>query len=455
MKIDKSLANRIKLQNLIFLVLFFSLIGLIGWLSTRYTTQMDWTANARKTLSEASVKILESMDGPINITAYTTENNILRGQISEFVEQYARYKSDLELSFVNPDLEPDTVQNLGIQVNGELIIEFDGRRENIRELTESAITNALQRLLRTEQHWIVFLSGHGERSPLDQKNHDLGQFGINLRNKGYKIHTHNPAANAELPDNTALLVIAGPRVDFLPGELDAIQRYLRRGGNLLWLRDPGDHASTDSLADTLGIRFLPGVVVDAKSQSLGISDPSFAVIENYPDHPITEDFSSVTLFPIAGALVATENSPFNVSSILLSSRQSWTETGSIKGQIEFNAQTTEQQGPVTLGLALTRDLQQSAENLTLQQQRIVVIADGDFLANTYLANGGNLNLGLKIVQWLTGDSRLISIPIKQAPDQTLQLSYSATAIIGLGFLIVLPLILICLGVFIWFKRRRL
>lgn len=454
MKIDKSLANRIKLQNLIFLVLFFSLIGLVGWLSNRYTTQMDWTANARKTLSEASIKILESMDGPVNITAYSTENNILRGQINEFVERYTRYKPDLALSFVNPDLEPDTVQNLGVQVDGELIIEFDGRRENIRELTESAITNALQRLLRTEQHWVVFLSGHGERSPLDQKNHDLGQFGINLRNKGYMIHTHNPAANAELPNNTALLVIAGPRVDFLPGEMDEIRRYLQRGGNLLWLRDPGDHASTDSLVGTLGIRFLPGVVVDAKSQSLGINDPSFAVIQNYPDHPITEDFSSVTLFPIAGALVATENSPFDVTPILLSSQQSWTETGSIKGRIEFNAQTTERQGPVALGLALTRDLQ-SVENQTLQQQRIVVIADGDFLANTYLANGGNLNLGLKIVQWLTGDSRLISIPIKQAPDQTLQLSYSATAIIGLGFLVALPLILISLGVFIWFKRRRL
>ncbi len=454
MKTDKSLLSQIKFQNLIFLLLFLSFISLTGWLSTRYNLQADWTSNARKTLSETSIKILNSMDGSIEITAYATENKLLRSRIGEFVERYLRYKPNLELRFINPDLEPDTVQNLGIQVDGELVIEYDGRSENVRELSESAITNTLQRLLRTQEHWIVFLSGHGERSPLDQKNHDLGQFGIHLRNKGYKIHTHNPAASTTLPDNTALLVIAGPRVDFLPGELTEIERYLQHGGNLLWLRDPGKHPSTDPLAKVLGIGFLPGVVVEGKSQSLGISDPSFAVIENYPEHPITQDFTSVTLFPIAGALITSESTVFNVTPILLSSRQSWTETGSIKGQIEFNPGSDERQGPVALGVALTRELR-PAGDLAIRQQRIVVLADGDFLSNTYLANGGNLSLGLKIVQWLTGDSNLISIPIKQAPDQTLQLSRPATAIIGLGFLIALPLMLIAMGFFIWFKRRKL
>ena len=454
MNTDKSLISQIKFQNFIFLLLFLSLIGLTGWLSTRYNLQADWTSNARKTLSQTSIKILESMDGSIDITAYATENKLLRIRIGEFIERYFRYKPDINLRFVNPDLEPDTVQNLGIQVDGELVIEYDGRSEKVRELSENAITNTLQRLLRTQEHWIVFLSGHGERSPLDQKNHDLGQFGIHLRNKGYKIHTHNPAAGTTFPDNTALLIIAGPRVDFLPGELTEIERYLQRGGNLLWLRDPGKHTSTDPLADVLGISFLPGVVVEGKSQSLGISDPSFAVIENYPEHPITQDFTSVTLFPIAGALIANESTPFNVTPILLSSRQSWTETGSIRGQIEFNPGSDEQQGPVALGLALTRKLQPPGDSAA-QQQRIVILADGDFLANTYLANGGNLSLGLKIIQWLTDDGNLISIPLKQAPDQTLQLSRPATAIISLGFLITLPLMLIVVGLFIWFKRRRL
>lgn len=443
-----------RLQNIVFTLLLMTLIGLLTWLSTRYNLQTDWTANARKTLSETSQKVLQTLDGKVTVTAYATENKILRTQIRDFIARYTYYKTDLTLQFINPDLEPDTAQNLNIKVNGELIIKFDNRQENVRELTESAITNTLQRLVRTQQRWIVFLSGHGERSPLDQKNHDLGEFGLHLKSKGYKIHMHNPATHSNIPDNTALFVIAGPRTAFLPGEMAEIHRYLNKGGNLLWLRDPGHHPSSDLLAKFLGIRFLPGTVVDAKSQSLGITDPSFAVIADYPDHPLTENFSSVTLFPIAGGIEVKNTVRFESTPILLSSRNSWTETGSIKGQIAFDPNTTEKQGPIILGLALTEDRLATDENPT-QQQRIVVIADGDFLANTYLANGGNLNLGFKIIQWLTSDRNFISIPIKHAPDQGLELSHTAVVIIGLGFLIGLPMLLMATGTFIWMKRRKL
>ena len=446
--------SQMRIQNMVFMLLFLTLMGLLTWLSTRYNLQTDWTANARKSLSETSQKVLQTLDGEVRVTAYATENKILRTQIRDFIDRYAHYKADLTLQFINPDLEPDTVLNLDIRVNGELIIQFDNRQENVRELTESGITNTLQRLVRTRQHWIVFLSGHGERSPLDQKNHDLGQFGIHLKNTGYKIHTHNPATDSNIPDNAVLLVIAGPRTEFLPGETAEIHRYLSNGGNLLWLRDPGQHSSSDLLANFLGIRFLPGIVVDAKSQSLGISDPSFAVIADYPDHPSTENFSSATLFPLAGGIELKNTVTFESTPILLSSRNSWTETGPIKGQIAFDPNSAEKQGPIMLGVALTHDRLAPDESST-QQQRIVVIADADFLANTYLANGGNLNLGFKIIQWLISDRDFISIPIKHAPDQDLELSHTAIAIISLSFLIGLPVLLIGTGTFIWIKRRRL
>ena len=84
----------------------------------------------------------------------------------------------------------------------------------------------------------------------------------------------------------------------------------------------------------------------------------------------------------------------------------------------------------------------------------MVIGDGDFLSNAFLGNGGNLNLGLNIVNWLSQNDPFINIPAKTSPDRSLQLSPLASWAIGFGFLIVLPALLIGSGVVIWFQRRK-
>ena len=88
------------------------------------------------------------------------------------------------------------------------------------------------------------------------------------------------------------------------------------------------------------------------------------------------------------------------------------------------------------------------------EQRLVVMGDGDFVSNTYLGNGDNLNLGLNIVNWLSHDDQLIAIRARTAPDTTLNLSFTASLLIGFGFLFVLPLALLIAGLTIWLKRRK-
>jgi ABC-type uncharacterized transport system involved in gliding motility auxiliary subunit len=85
---------------------------------------------------------------------------------------------------------------------------------------------------------------------------------------------------------------------------------------------------------------------------------------------------------------------------------------------------------------------------------VAVIGDGDFLSNTYLGNSGNLDLGLRLFTWLTGDDELIAITARTAPDATLELSRAATLAIGFGFLFVLPVLLLAAGGRIWYRRRR-
>ncbi|MCF6336931.1 MAG: GldG family protein [Gammaproteobacteria bacterium] len=445
-----------RLQGIVFTVLFLAVIGMLAWLSTRYSFTADWTANNRNTLSEASSELLQQLDGPVSITSYATEDESVRRAVRELVDRYRRHKADLTLQFVNPDLEPETVRALGIRVNGELRVEYQARAENLQRLSEQGLTNMLQRLARSGERWLVFIEGHGERKPQGVANHDLGQWSQQLTAKGFNVQTHNLVQNPQLPENTQVLVLAGPQTDLLPGEVAMINQYVAGGGNLLWLTDPSENKNQyglTPLATQLGIDFEPGMIVDPTTQVLGVSDPRFALVADYTGHAITRGFDALTLFPQSHGLTITPPDGWQARIILQTEKRSWSETGDISGSIQFDA-ADDVPGPLTLGVALTRALSVDDSEPPQEEQRIVITGDGDFLSNAYLGNGANLLLGMNMVNWLANDDQLINIPVKTATDRNLQLSSLAQGMIGFGFLFVLPLLLASSGFLIWWKRRK-
>lgn len=181
---DKTL-RQLRIQNTIFLVLLIAIVGVLAWLSHRYSVEADWTASGRNTLSDASTALLAQLDKPITITSYATEDETIRRAVTDLVKRYQRHKTDIDFRFINPDIEPEKIRQLGINVNGELVIEFQGQQENLKNLSEMGITNALQRLARSGERWLVFLDGHGERKPHGPANHDLGNWVTQLETKGF------------------------------------------------------------------------------------------------------------------------------------------------------------------------------------------------------------------------------------------------------------------------------
>ena len=78
MKISRKIHHFIRLQNIAFTFLFIGVFALLAWLSSQYSAQSDWTANSRNSLSEPSVQLLQQLDQNVDITAYATENELLR-----------------------------------------------------------------------------------------------------------------------------------------------------------------------------------------------------------------------------------------------------------------------------------------------------------------------------------------------------------------------------------------
>jgi ABC-type uncharacterized transport system involved in gliding motility auxiliary subunit len=370
------------------------------------------------------------------------------------VGRYQRYKPDIQLQFVNPDADPERVRELGITMEGELLVAFQGRSEKVQSLGEQALTNTLLRIARQNQRRVAFLSGHGERNPTGEANHDFGNFGMFLQKKGIELDSLNLAETARIPGDINLLVIADPATRLLPGEIRLIRRYLDEGGNLLWLVEPGDLAGLEPLAEALGIEVLPGTIVDATTQLFGIDNPAFALIPDYPLHPVTRDITSLSLFPQAAALEVSAPEGWQAEPILTTLNRAWTEIGPMDGSVSFDEDSDERLGPLDIGFAFTRPRPGDYDEQTGTEQRVVVIGDNDFLSNSFLGNGGNVDLGLKLVNWLNHDDKLITITARTAGDSNLELSKTAQVIIGFGFLFVIPLILLGSGLAIWWKRRN-
>lgn len=460
MKVSRNSRRWMRLQNRFFLMLFIAVIVLLAWLSTRYSHQADWSADSRNTLSAASTELLRRLQGEVRITAYVTEDKLLRKRIAELVGRYQRYYPGMTLAFVNPDLEPQAVRERGITMNGELLIEHDGSSGKLRDLTERGLSNALQRVARGGERRIAFLSGHGERAFDGGASYDLSNWAAQLKSKGYDLYELNLLETPRISRDTALLVIASPRSALLTGEAGVIRRYVDEGGNLLWLRDPvaeGDGLyGLGPLAEELAVHFQPGIIVDPNVSQLGellfgSNDPRIALVPRYDTHPVTADFNLNTLFPIAGGVDAAAGDAWNSVALLKTLSNTWLEADEVVGTVSFD-EGNDISGPVTLGVALTRPCQEARGGA--DEQRVLVIADGDFLSNAFLGASGNLQLALNMVNWLSSDDELIAVPVRTAPDTTLELSTTAVAVIGFGFLAALPLGLLGSGLFIWYRRRR-
>ena len=238
--------------------------------------------------------------------------------------------------------------------------------------------------------------------------------------------------------------------------MDLIRNYLKQGGHLLWLHDPGSFYNLDKLAQDLRIHFVDGVIVDPTTQVLGISDPSFALVTRYNEHPITRGFALMTLFPRARGIQFIGQEEWTATPFLQTIDRSWAESGKMQGTIEYDADQ-DIPGPLAIGIALTRDMPITNSTSKIQdssQQRVVVLGDGDFLSSAYLGNQGNQDLGYNIINWLSHDDNFIAIPGRKSPDTELVMSETAWSLLGLFFLLGLPLLLLGGGIFVWVKRRK-
>ena len=433
----------------LFAVLLFGCVVAAGWLIARHDRYWDWTDAGANTLGPESIAIVRRLEAPLRATVFTDAADPGGRAIGRLLERYRREIPGFSPRFVDPQRFPEQARDARVAAAGQVMLEYRGHRETLERISERELSAAIARLSAARAPWIAVLEGHGERHIEGSAPADLGRFGEELKQRGFSIRGLDLMNAPDVPANTDLLIVSRPEIALFPGEAARLAAYLERGGNLLWLLDPGPLNGLEVLADTLGIGVLPGTLVDARAAQFQSETAAMAVIAEYPKEAPWAGLKAPALLPGALAFEDRAGPDWTLVGTLASSPDSWNETGRIEGKVFRDEVVGERAGPLPVILALSRPLREAGRT-----QRVLVAGDGDFLSNAQLGAFGNRELALALIRWASADLGLFALPPDPAEPAGLALEPGRRLLLGLGALVVLPGFFIVCGFTVRWLRGR-
>jgi len=450
-----------RFQRTLNTVLIFVVVGLAAFVSTRYKVELDWTYGNRNTLTAGSQAQLAQMPEEIKFLIFDYPGTEGRTEIAAMIARYQRFKKNVVLEYVDPGAEPVRAREYNVTQPGQAVVEYKGRHESLVQMSETVISNVLQRLADSTERYVLFVRGHGERSTdvaVGKTQFDISQLGEALTQKGLKVLPLDLLNTPRIPENAAALVLASPTQSLADGEVTLINDFVKNGGNLFWITDPDYPVAMGDLDKTLGIRWQEGTVIFANYAQLGSPSPAVFFTNSYPPNAVTQEFKSLTAFPLARSIeFDTQNVPkaegWTYVPIVKTKDDAWLEKNKLEGEVKFNPEAGDLPGPLTIGLTMTRDIPPT-EDQPKRVQRIALFGDGDFLSDLMLSRYGNKQLATTIVQWVSSRDAQINIDVPVAPDVSLFLPPWAYWLYGAGFTAIIPLLLLTFGVGRWLIRRR-
>ncbi len=441
------------------------ILVLINVVAVRYDLRLDLTEGGLFTLSPQTRQLVQGLAQPVKVWVVTTAPD---PNLREQLERYQRLNPErFQFEFVDPNRDPLTVQRLQITQNNTLVVEAGSSRQQLPQPPapdlESNLTPILSKVVNRGEAIAYFVQGHGEVS-LEANGGSLSfaQAVGALGREGYRTEPLN-LVQAEIPEDADVLVLAGPQRPLFPGEVEKLQDYLAEGGRLLLLIGPRVDAGLDPLLEEWGVVLGNDILIEVRSVSLGIG-PAVALVTSYGDHPITAPLAAqrlMTLFPLARSVETEAREGIQATPLLRTSPQSWGETSTDleNTPVQFDPDS-DKPGPLTLGVALTRNPEKSEANAETaeteaepEEARFVVIGNVNFAVNGNLQQQGNQDLFLNTLNWLTEQTDQISIRPKSITDRRLTLTGQNFRWLVLGSTVLLPLLALGSGAALWWQRR--
>ncbi len=436
----------------LYTAIIIAIIVVANWFAKNHDRRWDLTPNKEFSLSPQSVKLLKGLKRNVTIYAFD-QKNMFRAR-RDLLGEYQAASPYVKVDYVDPDRQPGLAREFNIRTYGTIVVQSGKRHFQAASASEAGVTNALIRVLKGEKD-VCFIQGHGERSLNGTSQDGYDQMHKALGDESYQAKTLVLMQKNEIPSTCSMIVIAGPKHDYLAPEIATIKKYVEDGGRAFIMLDPGTALpNLENLLAGWGVKVQNDLVIDLNPVAqLFQTTPDMPLIFSYGSNSIVRPLKhTATLFPLACSFDISKNAPSGVTDESLAN----TSADSF-GYVGFNPTVRQVsfrpgkdiKGPLSVAVAGTLPSPGGGKN----EGRFVVFGTSEVASNAYLGFQGNRDLVMNTVNWLTSEEDLISIRPKSPLDQHLTLNERQMAqILYLG-VIGLPLGILIIGAGVWWQRR--
>ncbi|MFN7925014.1 MAG: GldG family protein [Bryobacteraceae bacterium] len=443
----------------VYTAVILAALTIANFLANRHNKSYDSTANKRFSLSDQTAKVIKGLTQDVKIQYFDrTQNFANPGGAKDLLDQYDNLSSRVSVEYVDPEKKPQLARSEGVRNFGTTFVRVGEKKEEAKSVTEEELTGALIRALKGGQRMACAIKGSGERAFSDSDRSGVSGLKEYLERNNYKTQELSLVEKAEIPKDCTVLMVAGPKRDYLPPAVDAIQKFVEGGGRALFLLDPpvkfakdetDENAALTKLIEGWGVTVNKDLVLDLSpvGQVFGLG-PEMPLVTSYENHAIVREMrETAAAMPLVRSLEVKSGGKTTVDKLFSSSANSYATTRISSPEIRLD-QSKDKKGPHVLAAAGSYNTGKEKE-----QGRFVVVGTSGFASNNFLRFGGNRDLVMNMFNWLSQDEDLISIRPKEPEDRRLSLNARQMRMILFYSLGVLPLAFLAMGLSVWWKRR--
>lgn len=457
------------------------LINIIGY---QYHYRFDLSSGRAHSLSPQSLRVLGDInraDEKVTVTAFAPSESGIRDEIQTLADRYLFLSRELTFSFVDPDIQRELSESKGITRVPSILFELGDKRSVISDIDEAHFTSALMAVRKTESPIISFLAGHNEPDPysVNEAEDGLSMLRDRLELENYEVNQLRIPESNGIPAETKVLIIVNPRTALHAMEIDAIGEYLKNGGSMICMLEPGNDAGLSGLLAEYGIAVNNDVVLDDERNFFGdISSPVLA--GNY-ENPITSPPGSQEsmnlVFLHAGSLGFTTTNRLPgviIGSLVKTYGTGWSETSDeyrydqdtdkreslemalmatlpMEAGNSATSGTPSEETPAGRESADTGEAPEEAE--TGEVSEVMAVNDSSFVLNANIDYYDNSDFILNAVNHMAMSDDLVTIRAPQTTLRPMEVTKVQASVVFAFSVVLTPLLIAAVGGLVWWRRR--
>ncbi|MEP7364583.1 MAG: GldG family protein [Acidobacteriota bacterium] len=437
-------------------LVIIGVLGVANFLAQRHNKSFDTTSNKKYSLSDQTEKIVKGLKTDAKITYFDKQSSF--GSAKDLLDRYDTMSPKLTVDYIDPDKNPQAARANAVSRYGTIYVDVNGKREEAKSLSEEEVSGAFIRALKGGKRTVCAVGGSGEHSLESTDRSGFSQLKELLEKNNYQVQPISLIEKPEVPKFCTIVMVGGPRFDYLPPAVAAIKSFVEGGGRALFMLDPplklgkeevSENAALTAVLKDWGVTLNADLVLDTSGigQIFGFS-AAVPLVASYESHQIVKDLREVTTaFPMSRSIDSANGAKTTVEKLFSTSAKSFATSRLDKPEIEIDP-SKDKKGPFALGVAGTYNTGNAN-----QPGLFVVVGSSQWASNSILRFNGNSDLLMNMMNWLSSDNDLISIRPKDPENRPLSMNASQMRVVFFASVLFLPLAIVFAGVSVWWRRR--